>query len=52
MKNKTNPKTFGSRWRYVLVLFALILSVGVSTLNKYLFIHPVFLGHQPCLLPG
>lgn len=30
MKNKTNPKTFGSRWRYVLVLFALILSVGVS----------------------
>lgn len=30
MKNKENPKTFGSRWRYILVLFALILSVGVS----------------------
>lgn len=30
MKNKENPKTFGSRWRYILRMFALILSVGVS----------------------
>lgn len=30
MKNKQNPKILGSRWRYVWVLFALILSVEVS----------------------
>lgn len=30
MKNKKNPKTFGSRWRYVWVLFALVFSVSVA----------------------
>ena len=29
MKNKKNPETFGSRWRYVWVLFALVFSVNV-----------------------
>lgn len=30
MKNKKNPETFGSRWRYVWVLFALVFSVSVA----------------------
>ena len=30
MKNKKNPETFGSRWRYVWVLFALVFSVNVA----------------------
>ena len=30
MKNKKNPETFGSRWRYVWVLFALVFSVRVA----------------------
>ena len=30
MKNKKNPETFESRWRYVWVLFALVFSVSVA----------------------
>lgn len=30
MKNKKNPETFRSRWRYVWVLFALVFSVSVA----------------------
>ena len=30
MKNKKNPETFGSRWRYVWALFALVFSVSVA----------------------
>ncbi len=30
MKNKKNPETLGSRWRYVFVLLALVFCVGVS----------------------
>lgn len=30
MKDKKNPETFGSRWRYVWVLFALVFSVSVA----------------------
>jgi iron complex outermembrane receptor protein len=30
MKNKKNPETFESRWRYVWILFALVFSVNVA----------------------
>ncbi len=30
MKNQKNPETFGNRWRYVWILFALLFSVNVA----------------------
>ena len=30
MKGKKNPETFGRKWRYLFMIFALVFSVGVS----------------------